>query len=783
MKSTTLTCITTTILFAALAAPIQLAAANPVPLINQPLVPDAIAPGGAGFTLAVNGTGFVAGAVVNWNGSGRATTFVSGSELTATILATDIAAPHTASITVVNPTPGGGTSNVVFFDVIPPVAAIYLGTPTVFDTGANLASVATGDFNGDGKLDLAAANNGSNTVSVLLGNGDGTFQPRVDYPTGVNPGTIAVGDFNGDGKLDLAVSNWFDNTVSILLGNGDGTFQPHVDYGTGVGPAIVEAGDFNGDGHLDLALACYNGLAGDTVSVLLGNGDGTFQPHADYPTDTWPSGLAIGDFNGDGKLDMAAGNAHSNTVSILLGNGDGTFQPKVDYPTASNPRLVVTGDFNGDGKLDLAVATQFSNSVSILLGNGDGTFQPYVEYGTGADPVWVALGDLNGDGKLDLAVASYNDSTLNVLLGNGDGTFQPKTDYKPGLNPNAVAVGDFAGDGRPGLAVANTSDNTIAIFLQATSVSLSPAALQFGTQVVGTSSVAQTVTLTNQGGLTLNISGITVTGTDAADFSHTDTCGPGLAAGASCTISVIFTPTQAGPLTATLTVSDNGAGSPQSVALSGTGVSSGPNVTLSPTSLTFATQLVTTTSSAQTVTLSNYGSAALRIASINVTGADRNEFGDTSTCHRSLAAGASCTISVLFAPSQRGPRTADLSITDDAPGSPQKVSLTGTGTVVELNPSSLSFSVKCVFPRCYTQTKTTTLTNTGSKSLSIASITISGVYFSKTQNCPASLGAGRSCQVTVTFAPIHPGTFSGAVSITDNGGGSPQTVALKGSTY
>jgi hypothetical protein len=367
-------------------------------------------------------------------------------------------------------------------------------------------------------------------------------------------------------------------------------------------------------------------------------------------------------------------------------------------------------------------------------------------------------------------------------LGNGDGTFQPKTDYKPGLNPNAVAVGDFTGDGRPGLAVANVSDNTIAIFLQTTSISLSPAALQFGTQVVGTSSVPQTVTLANTGDLPLNISGIAVTGTNAADFGQTGTCGTGLAAGASCTISVIFTPTQSGPLTAAVTITDNGPGSPQSVALSGTGVSSGPNVTLSPTTLTFATLLVTTASSAQTVTLSNYGSTALTITSINVTGAERNEFGETSSCHRSLAPGASCTINVIFAPSQRGPRTADLSITDDAPGSPQKVTLTGTGTVVELNPSSLTFSVNCSLG-CGHQTKSTTLTNTGSQSLSIKSITISGLYFSKTQNCPASLGAGQSCQITVTYSPRYGIPVTGAVSVTDNGGGSPQTVALKGSGY
>ena len=250
-------------------------AANPVPLINQPLIPTAAAPRGAAFALVVNGTGFVAGSVIRWNGSLRSTTFVSKSKLSAAILASDLSSPHTISVTVVNPPPGGGISNVAFFEITQPTSWVALNNPTQFSVGSSPFSVATGEFNGDDKLDLAVANDFSNSVSILLGNGDGTFQPTTAYSTGSGPMAVAAGDFNADGKLDLAIANSGSGDVTVLLGNGDGTFQPGVAYSAGAGPIAVAAGDFNADGKLDLAVA--NNSSGD-VTVLLGTGDGTFQP-------------------------------------------------------------------------------------------------------------------------------------------------------------------------------------------------------------------------------------------------------------------------------------------------------------------------------------------------------------------------------------------------------------------------------------------------------------------------------------------------------------------------
>ena len=247
--------------------------------------------------------------------------------------------------------------------------------------------------------------------------------------------------------------------------------------------------------------------------------------------------------------------------------------------------------------------------------------------------------------------------------------------------------------------------------------------------------------------------------------------------GAHCTISVTFKPTQVGSRTASVTINDNAVGSPQSVNLSGTGVVSGPNATLSPTSLTFATQLVGTSSSAQSVTLSNYGTMALNITSIVASG----DFSRRTRAVRVFAAGASCTINVTFKPTQIGTRTGAVSITDNAPGSPQKVSLKGTGTVVEFNPTSLAFHCHNKPNNCPPPPQTITLTNTGSTTLSISSITITGsTTFSQTNNCGSSVAAKGSCTITVAFKSSSRGTFSGAVSVSDNGGRQPTAGAVVG---
>jgi hypothetical protein len=753
------------------------ASTNPVPFINQPLVPDAVAPGGKGFTLTINGTGFVSTATVNWNGSPLATTFVSASRLTAQVPASDIGQPVTAAVTVVSSGPGGGTSNLVFFPVADAVS-LSLSAATAFTVGTNPQTDVARDFNGDGKLDLAVADYSSNTVSVLLGNGDGTFQSsHVDYVTGTQPVGLVVGDFNRDGNLDLAVTNNGDNTVSILLGKGDGTFGTRKDYGTGVGPGLLAVGDFNSDGNLDLAILCNDTTSVYVVSVLLGDGQGGFQPHVDYTTGSWPSGIAVGDFNRDGILDLAIGNAHSDTVSVLLGNGDGTFQAKVDYPSAHNPRAMTTGDFNGDGFLDLAVACQFSNAISIMLGNGDGTFQPHVDYGTGDNPVFVDLGDLNGDGYLDLATANFNDSTLSILLGNGDGTFQQQVSFTPGTNPDSLAIGDFNGDGRLDLAVANNNDGTISIMLQNGILSWSPLNVDFGVQILGSRSTAHKIKLTNTGNRTIKIRRIQIAGADPQDFDERNDCGAGIPPNGHCKVSVTFKPITLGPRRAKVKISDDAGGSPQSVSLSGIGVTQGTNATLSKKKLSFTVQLVGTTSPSQEVTLSNWGTDTLDITRIVASG----DFGETNDCGSTLPPGEHCAIEVTFTPTRGGHLSGALSITDNAPDSPQTVQLNGIGTAVKLEPPSLDFGSVTVGQK--SQPQNSTLTNVGKTKLHITDIRVTGndpQDFPETNDCPKYLGAGKFCTITVTFQPTQTGSRSADVAIKDNGGASPQQVALSG---
>ncbi len=408
--------------------------------------------------------------------SAAAALAVTGTVATTNVLsAAGAQGSYALTATVAGFGPGSPTGNVVFTDTSTNAA---LGTmpvsaaPRNFVTGGTLpgAPVAVGsgptqvvsaDVNGDGKLDLVVANASGTMVTVLIGNGDGTYTAMPSIGTnysGVNG--VAVGDFNGDGMLDIATGNG--STVGIFLGNGDGTFGAERDFANTGASEGVFAADLNGDGRLDLVVT--DNVSG--ITIMIGNGDGTFsQPNGVLGTGNGPNfSLAVADFNGDGKLDIAFGNFNDNTLSVLLGNGDGTFQPQMVTAAGSAPRDTGSGDFNGDGKPDI-VLFNAGGTVSILLGNGDGTFQAEKTFAVGANAVGGAVGDLNGDGKLDIAVANQNDGTVSVLYGNGDGTFQPQQVLTAGQGAEFVAIGDVNGDGSPDLSVANSASNTVSVFL------------------------------------------------------------------------------------------------------------------------------------------------------------------------------------------------------------------------------------------------------------------------------------------------------------------------------
>jgi len=460
-------------------------AGNPVPFLNQPLVPTAVSPGGPGFTLSVSGTGFVSGATIDFNGAPVATIVLDSEHLSTVIPAAAIANAQTASVSVVNPAPSGGRSNVAYFQVAAPETTVtFANAPNSPLQIAEPFGLAVADFNEDGKPDLVITANVR--VYVLLGNGDGTFTPAAGSPMPVasppyddfpSPyvGAITTGDFNHSGHLGLAVGEFQNQAAAILLGNGNGTFSPSsAVFANSLGAPIsaIEAADFNADGNLDLAIT--NEFSGQSP-VVLGYGRGAFSAAGDLYTGIFPIGVAVGDFNADGRLDaiVASGGTTAypgSGVTVSLGNGDGTFTLANGSPISLGKNLtaIMTADFNSDGKLDLAVTDSGGNAVMILLGNGDGTFGAPTTIPVGSQPDAIVAADFNNDGKLDLAVANYADGTITLLLGNGDGTFTQAagSPYAVGHGPYQIAAADFNGDGKLDLAVANLTDGTVSILLQ-----------------------------------------------------------------------------------------------------------------------------------------------------------------------------------------------------------------------------------------------------------------------------------------------------------------------------
>ncbi len=338
-------------------------------------------------------------------------------------------------------------------------------TQAVYAVGPSPSAVTVATLTDNGIPDIITANHHNGTVSVLLGNGDGTFKPAKTYVAGGSTGkagAVVVADLTGDGISDIVVANSGSNSVSILRGNGDGTFEPANAYAVGDDPRGLAVADLNVDGKEDIVTANY----GDsTVSVLLGSGNGSFAPQQTYAVGAGAYGVTVADLTGDGKPDIVTANEGASSVSVLLGNGDGTFQPQEVLQLGANKYSATIADITGDGNSDIIETSRLQGTVSVQLGNGDGTFSQGASMAVGAEPTASAVADLNGDGRLDIVTTNSGDNTVSVLLGNGDGTFQPEHKYAVGRSPRGLAVADLGGDGIPDIVVANYDDNTVSVLV------------------------------------------------------------------------------------------------------------------------------------------------------------------------------------------------------------------------------------------------------------------------------------------------------------------------------
>jgi hypothetical protein len=477
---------------------------------------------------------------------------------------------------------------VVWVALAASILALCSASQAQFESRASLSvgglpnSLAIGDFNGDGTLDVAEVNTASpGSVEILLGNGDGTFKPGAAYVVPFAFYLVAA-SLRNNGILDLVLGGASTDDIYVMLGNGDGTFRSPTAYSTTAESKMVALGDFTGGGNLDVVTlegTSAQGTICNCVEILPGNGDGTFGAPITTPVPYNVTGfaLAAGDFNDDGKLDLAVSGGYfsSYQVDILLGDGDGTFNAAGYYPVSATPQSIALGYFTGDKtKLDLAVANYLGSSVSVLLGNGDGTFQQSVYYPT-ESPTWVVAQDLDGDGNVDLAVSNAGLGLVvppgaSVLKGNGDGTFQPAVFYRAGSRTevNYVAVADFNGDHRPDLALVDVVGAEVVTLLNTGDASFSPATpLNFGEEAVGATSKARTVTLTNTGGRPLEIKSMKA----SPEFGVRSTCGASVASGSNCTISVRFSPTKQGTKHGTVEIIDSASTKPQVIELLGTG--------------------------------------------------------------------------------------------------------------------------------------------------------------------------------------------------------------------
>jgi|GEM_PF-1992579 len=680
------------------------------------------------------------------------------------------------------------------------------GSPyPVGDEGMN--GIATGDLNEDGRTDVVTANigaffSGAPSYSAMLADPDGSLSPAPGGKVTMAgyPGPVALGDVNGDHHLDLVVREEDEvseeSQVSVYLGRGDGTFAATAQavLSGDRDPFALAVADLDDDGLADVVVTNFES---NNVSVYYSTGDGFTQaPSSPYAVGSEPISVAVGDLNGDGRPDIVTGNHGSffgGAISVLLQQPTGAFALGGSLAGEYQQWGVALGRFDANDSLDIAAVASPNQNLVLQLNNGDGTFTgPSTPSSYPSHYVTsLAVADFNGDGVDDVALPIYepgNESLVQVVYGMGDGSFSPADFYPLAGVPEYVASGDFNGDGRPDV-VASVNGSALTVLLDlAPEMVVEPGTIDFGGIEVGESAGPEAVRVANEGTATLHLGEIELNDSGVAEFSFdASDCGADLEPGEECTVEVEFFPSGPGTATATLEIGQDG-GPAALVELSGEGLV--VDGSLSPSTYDFGDVFVGEESAAGQFTVENSGDAPLHVDGAALVGAEAGQFElDQESCEDiALEPGETCVLSVTFAPTAGGAHTAEIEVLSDAETT-IRGEVEGSGRVepgIVRSPDHLGFGVQSAGAGPGAP-QTITVESTGATPLHVGNVELGGSMAGQFEivrdGCGGTtIAPGAQCSVEVAFNPTELGGQAAHLSI-QNDAGAPVDTSLAGTAY